>query len=211
MPCGRPVASGPRSSSKRGDPSCCGGGSSRVSLFGFGAAPSSRLVGRSAWRLGDGGGNLGRTRCGGSGRGCRIGRIASRRGTWPRQPGQGIADQVRREAQEALPQAGEKRAAGQGRWARLRAAWRGIDGASAVLGLRCPGRDGDARTVSGMVAVRHLIDVLNKCRRAGGLRETRDRVNTARSSRARRIWQLPARERAISGVRAAGRTCSVVS
>jgi hypothetical protein len=56
MPCGRPVASGPRSSSKRGDPSCCCGGSSRVSLFGFGAAPSSRLVGRSAWRLGDGGG-----------------------------------------------------------------------------------------------------------------------------------------------------------
>jgi hypothetical protein len=51
------VASGPRSSSKRGDdPSCCGGGSSRVSLFGFVAAPSSRLVGRSAWRLGDGGG-----------------------------------------------------------------------------------------------------------------------------------------------------------
>ena len=38
---------------RKGNSSCCGG-SSRLSLSGFVAAPSSRLFGRSAWRL-DGG------------------------------------------------------------------------------------------------------------------------------------------------------------
>jgi len=48
-----PVACGPRSSNNEGDRSCCGG-SSRLLLSGFVAARSSRLFGRSAWRLGGG-------------------------------------------------------------------------------------------------------------------------------------------------------------
>ena len=125
MPCGRPVASGPRSSSKRGDPSCCCGRSSRVSLFGFGAAPSSRLVGRSAWRLGDGGGKPrqntlrwfrtwlpNRQDCLAAGDLAAPIRPRDRRSS-PTRGARGVTA-GRREA-----------SGGQGRWARLRAAWRG--------------------------------------------------------------------------------------
>jgi hypothetical protein len=112
----------------RGDPSCCGGGSSRVLLFGFVAAPSSRLVGRSAWRLGDGGGKPHQNTL----RWFRTW-LPDRQGCLTAvglaQPGQGIADQARAEALEAQA-ASELRLAndarkGRGRWARIRAAWRG--------------------------------------------------------------------------------------
>ena len=68
-------------------------------------------------------GNLTRTRCGGSGRGCRIGRVASRQGAWPPTRPRDRRSSPTRGARGVT--AGQKRAAGQGRWARLRAAWRG--------------------------------------------------------------------------------------
>jgi hypothetical protein len=83
-------------------------------------------------------------------------------------------DQARAEAQQAAQAASELRradfmtrgrAGGAGRGSGQRGG--GIDGASAVLGLRCPGRAGDARAVSGMVAVRHLIDVLTNVAEPG--------------------------------------------
>ena len=94
---------------KRGDPSCCGGGSSRVSLFGFVAAPSSRLVGRSAWRLGDGGGkpHQNTLRWFRTWLPNRQGCLAA--GGLAANPAKGSQIKSEREAQEALPQARSER------------------------------------------------------------------------------------------------------
>ena len=119
-----PVASGPRSSSKREIHRAVVVAHRGCRYLALERRPHPAWLGaqRGDWAMAAR--NLARTRCGGSGRGCRIGRVASRQGACPptrprdrrSSPARGARGWLPKSA-DALPQA-RREACGGRRWAR---------------------------------------------------------------------------------------------